>query len=148
MRNLGKWRRYLVFALVPLAVYFVHVEYQTWRGEQALTATALDFKPLDAALAASKASGKPVLADFSAIWCPACRRLHAEVFTDPAVKTAIARGYELSRIDYESAEAPAFMARYAVSGFPTLLLLDGEGRLLRRLPLSFDPAMFAAELTR
>ena len=87
-----------------------------------------------------------MLADFSAIWCPACRRLHAEVFTDAAVKTAIRQGYELSRIDYESPEAPAFMARYEVSGFPTLLLLDGEGKLLRRLPLSFDPAVFAASL--
>ena len=136
----------LLLALVPLALYFVNVEVQTWRGQQALVATALEFQPLDVALARARASGKPVLADFSAIWCPVCRRLHAEVFTDAAVKTAIRQGYELSRIDYESPEAPAFMARYGVSGFPTLLLLDGEGNLLRRLPTSFDPAVFAAEL--
>ncbi|WP_293373384.1 thioredoxin family protein [Nevskia sp.] len=141
-----KWLRYLAWALVPLGLYFAHVEYQTWRGEQALIATTLDFKSLDAALAASKASGKPVLADFSAIWCPACRALHADVFTDPAVKAAITGGYELSRIDYESPEAPAFMKRYDVSGFPTLLVLDGDGNLLRRLPLSFDPPAFAASL--
>lgn len=138
--------RYLAYALVPLALYVVNVEYQTWRGEQALAATELRFLPLDLALARARSSGKPVLADFSAIWCPACRRLHAEVFTDPAVKAAIRSGYELSRIDYEAPEAPAFMARYAVSGFPTLLLLDGEGRLLRRLPTGFDPAALAAEL--
>ncbi len=141
-----KWLRYLAYALVPLALYFVNVEYQTWRGQQALAETALDFQPLDVALAKARTSGKPVLADFSAIWCPACRRLHAEVFTDAAVKAAITGGYQLSRIDYESPEAPAFMERYGVSGFPTLLLLDGEGNLLRRLPLSFDPAVFAASL--
>jgi thiol:disulfide interchange protein len=146
VQNNRKWLRYLAFALVPLALYFVNVEYQTWRGEQALAETALDFKPLVVALAASKASGKPVLADFSAIWCPACRRLHAEVFTDAAVKAVITQGFELSRIDYESPEAPAFMARYGVSSFPTLLLLDGEGKLLKRLPLSFDPVVFAASL--
>ena len=141
-----KGLRWLVYALVPLALYFGNVEVQTWRGEQALAATDLHFAPLEQALAQARSSGKPVLADFSAIWCPACLRLHAEVFTDPAVKAAITGGYELSRIDYEAPEAAAFMARYGVTGFPTLLLLDGEGRLLRRLPLSFDPAVFAAEL--
>lgn len=140
------WLRYLAYALIPLAAYFAMVEYQTMRGRQAMAATALDFQPLDVALAKARSSGKPVLADFSAIWCPTCRRLHTEVFGDPAVKAAITAGYELSAIDYESAEAPAFMERYGVTGFPTLLLLDGEGNLLRRLPLTFDPAAFVAEL--
>ena len=143
-----KGLRWLVYALVPLALYFANVEVQTWRGEQALAATDLHFAPLEQALAQARSSGKPVLADFSAIWCPACRRLHAEVFTDPAVKAAILAGYELSRIDYESPEAPAFMARYGVTGFPTLLVLDQDGHMLRELPSGFDPAVLAAALKR
>lgn len=140
--------RWLVYALVPLALYFANVEVQTWRGERALAATDLHFAPLEEALAQARSSGKPVLADFSAIWCPACQRLHAEVFTDPAVKAAILAGYELSRIDYESPEAPAFMARYGVTGFPTLLVLDQDGHMLRELPSGFDPAVLAAALKR
>jgi len=143
-----KGLRWLVYALVPLALYFGNVEVQTWRGEQALAATELPFAPLEQALAQARTSGKPVLADFSAIWCPACRRLHAEVFTDPAVKAAILAGYELSRIDYESPEAPAFMARYGVTGFPTLLVLDQDGDMLSKLPSGFDPAVLAAALKR
>lgn len=141
-----RWLRYAAYALVPLALYFINVEVQTRRGIAAMAATELEFRPLAAALVQARQSGKPVLADFSAIWCPNCRRLHAEVFSDPAVKAAIRDGYVLSGIDYESAEAPAFMAKYQVSSFPTLLVLDGDGRLLRRLPLSFDPAEFAAAL--
>lgn len=143
-----KGLRWLVYALVPLALYFGNVEVQTWRGEQALAATELPFAPLEQALAQARSSGKPVLADFSAIWCPACRRLHAEVFTDPAVKAAILAGYELSRVDYEAPEAPAFMARYGVTGFPTLLVLDQDGHMLRELPSGFDPAVLAAALKR
>jgi len=143
-----KGLRWLVYALVPLALYFGNVEVQTWRGEQALAATELPFAPLEQAFAQARSSGKPVLADFSAIWCPACRRLHAEVFTDPAVKAAILAGYELSRIDYEAPEAPAFMARYGVTGFPTLLVLDQDGHMLRMLPSGFDPAVLAAALKR
>lgn len=141
-----KWLRYGAYALVPVALYFGYVEVQTRRGMAAMAATELAFRPLAAALVQAKAEGKPVLADFSAIWCPTCRRLHTEVFSDPAVKAAIKAGYVLSSIDYESAEAPAFMARYDVSSFPSLLVLDGDGALLRKLPITFDPAAFAAAL--
>ena len=141
-----KWLSYAACALVPVALYFGYVEVQTRRGIAAMAATELAFRPLAAALVQARAEGKPVLADFSAIWCPTCRRLHTEVFSDPAVKAAIKAGYVLSSIDYESAEAPAFMARYEVSSFPTLLVLDGDGALLRKLPITFDPAAFAAAL--
>ena len=72
--------------------------------------------------------------------------LHAEVFTNATVKQAITSGYVLSRVDYESPEAQAFMQRYAVQGFPTLLVLSAEGQLVRRVPISFDPATLAATL--
>lgn len=142
----GRWKRLLPWVLVPLALYFVNVEWQTRRGEAALQATALTFQPLELALSRARSSGRPVLVDFSAIWCPACRRLHEQVFTDPAVRAALEAGYELSLVDYESPEAPAFMRRYAVTGFPTLLVLDAEGRLLRRLPIRDEPAAFVRDL--
>ena len=143
-----KWIKYALIAIIPVVAYFVNVEWQTRQGQQALDATKLDFRQLDKALVKAKAENKPVLADFSAIWCPTCRAMHVTVFTDPAVKAAIESGYVLSRIDYESPEAPAFMAKYGVSGFPTLLVLNGDGKLLRRVPVTLDPAQFAASLKR
>ena len=141
-----KWIKYALIALIPIVAYFANVEWQTRLGQQALAATHLDFKPLAQALVEAKTSGKPVLADFSAIWCPTCRAMHQTVFTDPAVKAAITSGYILSRIDYESPEAPAFMAKYGVRGFPTLLVLDGDGKLLRQVSVTLDPARFVSEL--
>lgn len=144
------WKRralwILAAAVIATGSYFAHTAWQTQRGEAALRATALEFLPLDRALALARSQGKPVLVDFSAIWCPTCRVLHAEVFTNAAVKQAIAGGYVLSRVDYESPEAPAFMQRYAVQGFPSLLVLDADGRLVRRVAISFDPVTFAATL--
>lgn len=136
----------LSVAVIASLAYFAHTAWQTQRGEAALKATALEFLPLDRALAQARSQGKPVLVDFSAIWCPTCRVLHAEVFTDAAVKQAITGGYVLSRVDYESPEAQAFMQRYDVQGFPTLLVLSADGQLLRRVPISFNPATFAATL--
>lgn len=133
-------------AVIAIGGYFGHTAWQTQRGEAALKATALEFLPLEQALVLAKSQGRPVLVDFSAIWCPTCRVLHAEVFTDATVKRAITTGFVLSRVDYEAPEARAFMQRYDVQGFPTLLVLSADGQLLRRVPISFDPATLAAAL--
>jgi thiol:disulfide interchange protein len=135
-----------VATVIAIGGYFAHTAWQTQRGEAALRATALDFLPLEQALVLAKTQGKPVLVDFSAIWCPICRVLHAEVFTNAAVKQAITSGFVLSRVDYESPEARTFMQRYEVQGFPTLLVLSAEGKLVRRVPISLDPATLASSL--
>jgi thiol:disulfide interchange protein len=136
----------LVAAVVATGGYFAHTAWQTQRGEAALKATALEFLPLERALALANSQGKPVLVDFSAIWCPTCRVLHVEVFTNVTVKQSITSGYVLARVDFESPEAQAFMRRYVVQSFPTLLVLTAEGQLVRRVPISFDPATLAATL--
>ena len=135
-----------IAAVIAAGTYLAHTAWQTQRGEAALKATALEFLPLEQALALAKVQGKPVLVDFSAIWCPTCRVLHAEVFTNATVKEAITTGFVLSRVDYESPEARIFMQRYEVRGFPTLLVLSAEGRMVRRVPISFDPAALAVSL--
>jgi thiol:disulfide interchange protein len=132
--------------LIAIGGYFAHTAWQTQRGEAALKATALDFLPLDQALVLAKAQGRPVLVDFSAIWCPTCRVLHADVFTNAEVRRAITAGFVLCRVDYESPGARAFMQRYEVQGFPALIVLTAEGVLVRHVAISFDPATLAASL--
>lgn len=142
----AKWLVWILVVALPVTGYYAWNAQQAQLGRQALAATHLEFKPLDAALGEARTQGRPVLADFSAIWCPTCRALHQTVFTNAAVKAAIGAGYVLARVDYESPEAPAFMQRYDVHGFPALLVLDADGRLLRRLPVTLDAAAFAAAL--
>jgi len=137
---------FFIAAVVATGAYFAHTAWQTQLGEDALKATALNFLPLDQALANARQQGKPVLVDFSAIWCPTCRAMHATVFTNNEVKRAISDKYVLSRVDYESPEAPEFMRRYAVQGFPTLLVITENGTLLRKIPVTLDPVAFAASL--
>ncbi|MDX2300017.1 MAG: thioredoxin family protein [Xanthomonadaceae bacterium] len=138
-----KWLRLgALFALV----YFGNVQLQTWLGERALQRTQLQFLDIGAGLAQAQTSGKPVLVDFSAIWCGACRAMHQDLFTDATVKSALARDYVLVRVDYDAPEAETFMQRYQVHFFPTLVVLSGDGTLQRRLPVPRTASEFVALL--
>jgi len=137
---------WLPYLIVPLLVYFGNVELQSYLGRQALAKTGLTLLSLDEALAKAKKENTLVLADMSAIWCSSCRKLDAEVLSHEDVKRAISKNYVFSRIEYESVEGEAFMKKYQVSGFPTLLVLDANGNMLRTLPLTFSPQQFISYL--
>ncbi len=139
-------RSLVIIAIVALAAYFLNVEYQTHLGRKAIDATGLEVLAFEDALAESRKTGKPVLADLSAIWCPSCRRLDSEVLANEAVKSKIESDYLFARIEYESDEGADFMERYQVSGFPNLLVIDGDGNKLNHLPRTFSPEEFLAAL--
>ena len=139
-------RSLVIIAVVAVGAYFLNVEYQSRLGQKAIDATGLEVLNLQDALAKSKETGKPVLADLSAIWCPSCRRLDSEVLANEAVKSKIEKSYIFARIEYQSDEGSDFMERYQVSGFPNLLLIDGEGNKLKNLPRTFSPEVFLAAL--
>lgn len=140
------WKSWAGIILLLAVAYFANVEVQSYLGRKALDATGMEVYPLDQALAKAAAENKLVLANMSAIWCPSCRKLDQSVFSDPAVHQAISRSYVFTRIEYESPDGKAFMEKYQVRGFPTLLVLDGNGKKLRQLPLTFDSRGFIALL--
>ncbi len=139
-------RSLTTIVIVAIAAYFLNVEYQSYLGQKAIEATGLEVLALEDALAASKRSGKPVLADLSAIWCPSCHRLDKEVLAHEEVAAKIRADYHYARIEYESEEGEEFRERYQVSGFPNLLLIDSDGSKIRPLPLTFSPEEFLAAL--
>lgn len=135
------------FAIVLLAAYFVNTAVQTHLGRKALNATGLEHHELTEAMHLAKQQNKLVLADVSAIWCPTCRKLDQQVFSDQAVHAAIDKQFVFARIEYESEAGQAFKKKYGTKGFPSLLVLDSEGNLVKHLPITFDPQEFANMLS-
>ncbi|TCP14619.1 thiol:disulfide interchange protein DsbD [Crenobacter luteus] len=121
-------------------------------GAEARAVEALPFQPiddvaaLDAALAAS--AGKPVLLDFYADWCVACKELEAGTFTDPAVAAAMRR-YTLLRADVTANKAAhqALMKRFGLFGPPGLILFDPQGREADRVIGFVEADAFLPRLT-
>lgn len=141
-----KIRSWLSFPLMALAVYFGNVELQTYLGEKAWAETGIESPPFNDVLSLAAQENKLILADFSAVWCPSCRKLDKEVLSEPAVKSSINKQYIFTRIEYESDEGRALVEKYGIQGLPTLLVLDKQGRVQRRLVNTYDPEQFIQQL--
>ena len=140
-----------VFGIIILIIvlgYYGNRAVQSYLGQQAIDHTGLELLTLEQALNVAKSSNKLVLADMSAIWCPACRKLDKQVFSDENVKTQLNQNFVYARIEYESPEGESFMQNYQVTGFPTLLVLNSDGEKLVQLPINYEPLPFLATLQK
>ncbi len=142
------WKSVLFFALLLGGVYLVNVQVQTYLGERALEKLDLELLTIEEAMAKSAETGRPILAEMSAIWCTSCRRFDSRVLSDPAVSAMIKERFVYARVDYDDTDGKRFMQRYGITGIPHALVLDSEGVVIRELILSYDPAHFGAQLER
>jgi thioredoxin-related protein len=80
--------------------------------------------------------GKPLLLDFTGSdWCPPCKLLHKNVFSTEEFAKEAAGKYVLVELDFPRTKqlAPELKAqnselqkKYAITGFPTVLLVDAK----------------------
>jgi thiol:disulfide interchange protein DsbD len=105
---------------------------------------------LDREVAAARTAGRPLLFDFYADWCVACKEMEKYTFTDPAVHAALA-DFVLLKADVTANDAvdQALMRRFGIVGPPaTLFFRDGAELRGLRLYGFEDPAPFAGRAGR
>ncbi len=78
-----------------------------------------------AALERAHQTGKPILIDFSAEWCAACKELDVHTWTDPKVKQEVVAKFVPLKIDAtdETDETTRLEQKYGVPGLPTVLMV-------------------------
>jgi thiol:disulfide interchange protein DsbD len=84
------------------------------------------------AVALAKATGRPVIIDFWAEWCTACKELDKHAWADPRVQAEARRFVAVKADGTESSdEFLALADKYGVVGMPTVVFIDGRGREVR-----------------
>lgn len=97
----------------------------------------------DEAMAKAKAEDKHVLVEFhGSDWCPPCIKLNNEVLTTAAFKEFADESLVLVDADFprksklpeaQQAHNQALSAKFGVQYFPTVLILDSDGKVLDKL---------------
>ncbi len=102
----------------------------------------------DAAFAAARKSGKPVLVDLYAAWCGWCKTMEREVFSQARFETYAER-FELLRVDVEDgADGSELQQRFRADSLPTLLLLDPKQALIGKIEGFMETERLIARLDR
>ncbi|MGI8560786.1 MAG: protein-disulfide reductase DsbD, partial [Luteimonas sp.] len=105
---------------------------------------------LDREVAAARVAGQPLLFDFYADWCVACKEMEKYTFTEAGVHEAL-DGFVLLKADVTANDAvdQALMRRLGIIGPPaTLFYVDGQERRELRLFGFEQAAPFTARVRR
>jgi len=118
----------------------------------ALTASAFATTPegwstdLDKAIAQAKAENKAVLVEFTGSdWCPPCIAMRKNVFSKKEFVDAASKKFILVELDFPkgdkelSEKNQPLAEKYKIEGFPTVILLDSEGKEFTRFFASQFP---------
>ena len=86
---------------------------------------------LERILAQAKLDKRPVLLDYYASWCVACKEMDIQTFSDPLISQKL-KDFTLIRVDVSdnNAQTKLLQQRYQVIAPPSLVFIDGSGQVL------------------
>lgn len=77
-------------------------------------------------------AGKPIFVDLSTVWCGYCKKMKRNVYTNAAVAQAMNAGFIPLALDGEKSEGAELVSTLGINGFPTLLILDAQGNVIKK----------------
>ncbi|HEX4233313.1 MAG TPA: thioredoxin fold domain-containing protein [Caldimonas sp.] len=101
---------------------------------------------VDAAFATARSENKPVFVYWGAKWCPPCNQVKATLFNRQDFIER-SRAFVPVYVDGDSPGAQKIGARFKVSGYPTMVLFNPQGKEVTRLPGEVDPIRYTEVLT-
>ena len=121
-------RRLLSLCLIVLltASSFTPVDDEKGAGIQFTSARWTDI------LKKAKAENKVIFLDAYASWCGPCKMLQKNVFTQKSVGEYFNKRFINVKMDMEKGEGPSLAQVYPLEAYPTLLFINGNGRVVRK----------------
>jgi uncharacterized protein YyaL (SSP411 family) len=136
-RKWPRWRGPVVWGVVLAAVVYAQWPmlkgtYYKRAGAPAPPAAVEWRNDFSAASDEARRTGKPVHVAFGAAWCPPCVAMKHDVWPDPDVGRAVNAGYVPVFVDVDDPRARPVAERYEVEGIPAVIVVDPDGRVVRR----------------
>ncbi|AFE08525.1 thiol:disulfide interchange protein DsbD [Corallococcus coralloides DSM 2259] len=124
-----------------------------WHHVMPQKAATFDASQFEQVLAAAKKEGRPVLIDFFADWCAACKELDRLTYPSTEVISQAQDSRFLTiKIDATHSEdhLDALMEQLGVEGLPTVAFVNPDGTVLTKPRVTgfLEPVPFAAEMQK
>ncbi|MDR0801792.1 thioredoxin domain-containing protein [Fluviicola sp.] len=123
----------ILFLLGLSALFF---SFGSSRPEAISAVSGIKFSrlPFEKAVKQAKVSGKLMFIDVHTSWCGPCKEMDKTTFSDSQVGDEFNRRFINLKIDAETdKDGPMISKAYTVAGYPTLLFINGEGKLVKKL---------------
>lgn len=130
----------LLVSFYYLSIIFPALDVSKWNEKKpGFSVNASNWQPYsEAALQQAITDKKPVIVDFYADWCAACKELEKHTFTNQQFQL-LANNFVLLKFDATDAESPAFekmREKYGIVGLPFILFLDSKGEWVKEATLT------------
>lgn len=83
-------------------------------------------------LAKAKKENKIIFFDAYAVWCGPCKQMDAETYKDQAVADFYNANFINVKYDMEKGEGIMLAQQFAVTAYPSLLFINGDGEMLHK----------------
>ena len=111
----------------------------------------INWKVYDKGIAEAKKTGKPIFVQFFATWCGYCRKMDQETFSDTSVQQALDKFVSV-RVTESSQQKVLHEGKsvsekeptelHGVQGFPTLVFMESNGKMIGKIPGYLDSKEF------
>lgn len=118
-----------VVLLLPVIMAFSWGGFTSGRQEES-TGIAFKHISLTEAKKLAKKSDKLIFIDAYTSWCGPCKRMAATTFKNSDVAEYFNKNFVNLKIDVEKdADGPELARMYKIQAYPTLLFIDGDGKM-------------------
>ncbi|MEX1190952.1 MAG: DUF255 domain-containing protein [Brumimicrobium sp.] len=122
-----KIRSFVMVVVGLISLSFINV----YDGDE----TGIKFQDItfEEALKKAKSDDKLIFVDAYAVWCKPCKWMETNTFSDKEVGDIFNKKFINLKIDMEKGEGPELARKYQVRAYPTLLLINSSGEVVKRI---------------